>query len=278
MLTRAEYPSGVPCWIVLAQDDPAAAAAFYEATLGWTFEPRAGGSYLLARLHGLAVAAIASPPAAPPGPPAWHTYVSVESADAAVTDVTAAAGTVLMEPCDLTGDDARVAHVTDPSGAPFGLWEPRGRHGAELVNEPGTWNWSSLSTPDPETARSFYEALFGWEASPFVGGGEQTAMFRRPGYAEFLESIDPGIRARHAAFGAPEGFTESIGWLSAAPEAAAAEWSVTFAVADVGETCGAVPAQSGEVLEQPVRIGPVTRAVVRDPSGAAFSVNSFSPS
>src|SRR5512142_3556533 len=215
MLTRAEYPAGVPCWIVLAQRDPDAAATFYEAVFGWTFEWRADDSYLLARLHGLAVAAIASPPSALAGDPAWHTYVSVESADAAAVAVTAAGGALHSEPFDLPGDDARVASVADPAGARFGLWQPRGRAGAELVNEPGTWNWSSLTTPEPETAKSFYRAVFGWEASAFAPGGEQSAMLRRPGYAEFLETISPGIKARHAAFGAPEGFTETIGWMSA---------------------------------------------------------------
>ena len=35
--------------------------------------------------------------------------------------------------------------------------------GAQLVNEPGTWNFSELNTRDPDVAARFYNAVFDWE-------------------------------------------------------------------------------------------------------------------
>ena len=43
---------------------------------------------------------------------------------------------------------------------------------AELVNEPGTWNWSDLNTRDPEGAKVFYGELFGWTSGEFMDMGE----------------------------------------------------------------------------------------------------------
>ena len=60
----------------------------------------------------------------------------------------------------------------------FNVWEPRTRHGAQLVNEPGAWAMSRLDTPDPEGAAAFYGEVFGWTTEAF---GPAT-MFRLPGY------------------------------------------------------------------------------------------------
>jgi len=72
-MTQRTYPAGVPCWVDTEQADPAAAARFYGGLFGWQFEEAvpAGmpGSYLVARLDGQDVAAIA--PGA--GTPDWHT-------------------------------------------------------------------------------------------------------------------------------------------------------------------------------------------------------------
>src|SRR4051794_33801102 len=49
--------------------------------------------------------------------------------------------------------------------------------------EPGTPSWVDLSTTDPDAAKRFYGALFGWEAED-AGAPEETggyAMFKRDG-------------------------------------------------------------------------------------------------
>lgn len=300
MLTRDDYPTGVPCWIDLSPPDPAAAARFYGRLLGWEFEdaaPAGAGPYLIARLGGATVAAIGAPSAYAPPVPAWTTYVAVEDADAAAARVRDAGGTVVAGPQDVGGagqlagsaqvggagrlaggpEDAggagRLVACADPEGAAFRLWEPRARRGAELVNAPGTWNWSDLGAGDLDGAAAFYGSVFGWAAQE-TGYGD-ALLWRRPGYGDFLAERDPSLRERHGADGVPEGFSDAIGWL--APRAGAtSRWDVTFSVADADAVARDAAALGGEVLTPPHDLGGVARmTVLADPQGARFTASQF---
>src|SRR5215212_47412 len=176
MSQRDRYEPGVPCWVTTMQPDVEAAAGFYGAVLGWDCQDSDG--YLTARLRGREVAAIAplAPGVDPPPAPAWITQVSVEDSDAAARRVEAAGGRVIAGPLEFS--IGRMHVVADPAGAVLNLWEPRTRHGAQLVNEPGAWAMSRLDTPDPERAAAFYGEVFGWTTESF---GPVT-MFRLPGY------------------------------------------------------------------------------------------------
>jgi predicted enzyme related to lactoylglutathione lyase len=99
----------------------------------------------------------------------WTSYVCVESADDAATKVKQEGGSVLAEPSDV-GDAGRMVVVADRSGATFGIWQPRQRKGVELVNEAGSWNSSSLNTPDLPGAQDFYGAVF-WVGGEQRGSG-----------------------------------------------------------------------------------------------------------
>ena len=119
----------------------------------------------------------------------------------------------------------------------FHVWQPAALSGAQAVNEPGTWNWSDLHTIDLAGATAFYGAVFGWEASHIAPGVDDFAMFRLPGYGNFLARSDPDLRARQTEGGAPEGFADAVAWLvrltDDEPSAdGAPHWSVTFAVDD----------------------------------------------
>ncbi len=164
MLERDGYPAGVPCWVDTTQPDPEAAAGFYGSLFGWELEdrmpPGSAGHYFVARLRGRVVAAVGSRSEADAGAqaPVWNTYVCVDRADDAAAKVGDAGGRVLVGPFAV-GDAGRMAVCSDPSGAVFRVWEPGTNKGAELVNEPGTWNWSDLNTRDvdgskPSTVRS----------------------------------------------------------------------------------------------------------------------------
>ncbi len=62
--------------------------------------------------------------------------------------------------------------------------------GAQRVNEPGTWNFSVLRTPDVARALHFYGPLLGWEVSPDLGAG----MARVEGYGDHLaRTVNPEI-------------------------------------------------------------------------------------
>lgn len=275
MLTRDDYPTGVPCWIDLSPPDPEAAADFYARLLGWEFEdaaPAGAGPYLIARLGGATVAAIGAPAAYDPSAPAWTTYVSVEDADAAAARVHDAGGAVVAGPEEV-GAAGRLVACTDPEGAAFRLWEPRARRGAELVNAPGTWNWSDLATGDLDGAAAFYGSVFGWSAQE-TGYGD-ALLWRRPGYGDFLAERDPSLRERHGAEGVPEGFSDAIGWL--APRAGdTSRWDVTFSVADADAIARDAAALGGAVLTPPHDLGGVARlTVLADPRGARFTASQF---
>ena len=280
MREREGFPAGVPAWIDAAEPDPDSTAAFYAALFGWEFAERGavedGRQYLVARLDGRRVAAITSPPPGVTAAPAWNTHIAVDDADAAVARVRHAGGTVLAGPFDLF-DLSRTAWCADPAGAGFGLWEPRHIAGAEMVNAPGTWNFSELKTADVAGATRFYGEVFGWEVDEVDMGAMHGTMVRLPGYADFLEQFDPGIRHRHADFGAPPGFSECIAWIMPVADGEAPHWNVTFAVADPDAVASTARQQGGRVLVEPFDVPPVRSTVIADPSGARFTANAFNP-
>jgi predicted enzyme related to lactoylglutathione lyase len=282
-LVRDGYPPGVPCWVDTVQPDPAAAAAFYGALFGWRFADRmpAGspGRYLVARLGDHDVAAVGSEPAwdqtAPA--PAWNTYVSVASADGAAARVRQAGGAVLAGPFDVRSD-GRMAVCADPAGARFRLWEPRAFAGAQVVNVAGTWNWSTLVTAGVERAVAFYGSVFGWEATALDLGQGDVVMCRMPGYGEFLERLEPGIRGRHASGGLWTGFSDAVAWIT--PGAGAGEpahWDVTFAVDDADATARRAADLGAGVRKPPATTGVARVAVLADPQGAPFTVSRYQP-
>ena len=211
------------------------------------------------------------------GPTAWETYRGVDDAAETAARVRGAGGLVLTEPLDV-GDLGRAAACADPSGARFRLWQPGTRRGAESVNAPGTWNFSELHTDDVDGAARFYGEVFGWELSEVDMGAGPATMVRLPGYADFLERFDPGIRQRHADFGAPPGFSDCVAWFQPRDPDTAPGWNVTFAVADADAIASTARNLGGTALVEPRNLGPAVRgAVIADPAGARFSANAFSP-
>lgn len=285
MITRDEYPVGVPCWIDIDLPDPESGMHFYGGVFGWTFVDRtpdgSPASYHVAQLMGGDVAGVGSLVGGRSPVAAWNTYVRVDSASDAAARVTAAGGTVLAEPVAVPGA-GRVAAFADPDGAVFRVWEPTGWHGAQRVNEPGTWNFNDLNTHDTEQAKSFYGAVFGWETNTVDFGFEVSTMWRVPGYGDFLETINPGILERHDEPGVPDGFSDAVGWMQQitadTPTGSAPHWSVTFAVADTEAIAERATSLGGEVVVPPFDAGDSRIAVLRDPQGAAFVVNRYAPS
>ena len=286
MLERTEYPPGVPCWIDTAQPDPEAAVQFYGGLFGWEFEDQmpsdAPGNYFMARLHGLDVAAIGSQPDEAPPTPVWNTYIAVDNADEAAAKVTTAGGSTLAEPFDVF-DAGRMGIFSDPAAAVFSAWQAKQNIGAQLVNDPGTWNFSDLNTRDAAGAIAFYGAVFGWVAGAFEGGGTEFTFLRLPGYGDFLErSVQPGLRAGQEEAGAPPEFADVVAGLvkmtsDRFPDDVPPHWSVTFAVDDADATAARAEELGGALLAPPMDAGPTRITVVRDPQGAVFTASRFYP-
>jgi uncharacterized protein len=274
MTDERTYPAGVPCWVDTDQPDVDAARRFYAALFGWTFSdavpPDAPGTYLIASLDGRDVAAIG--PTDGEARAAWHTYIAVHDADAVAASVRAAGGTLPVEPVD-AGPGGRLAGCVDPRGAHFRLWQPRHRLGAQVVNAPGSWNFSDLHSADPSSAEAFYGPLFGWQ---FNDVGFAT-MIRRPGYGDHLAAtVDPGIRERQAGMSAPPGFEDAIGWLTPTDGGGTDHWHVTFTVADRDESA-VIAERLGATVISSEETDWTKTALIRDPQGAEFTLSQFTP-
>jgi predicted enzyme related to lactoylglutathione lyase len=279
MPERDGYMHGVPCWIDTSQLDPEAAVAFYGGLFGWEFEdampPGSPGKYFIARIRGGDVAAVASQPEGGPSTAAWNTYVWVDSADETASKVLDAGGRVVMEPSDVM-DAGRMAVFADPEGAEFRVWQAKQHKGARVVNEPGSLNFNGLGTRDPEAAKSFYGAVFGWETLALDGAEAWTL----PGYGDFLEQGDPDLRKRMADTGAPEGFVDVVGQLNPIADDqpdVRPHWSVTFAVDDADATADRARELGGQVVIPPFDAPWVRMTVIADPQGATFIASKFVP-
>jgi predicted enzyme related to lactoylglutathione lyase len=252
---RDEYPAGVPCWVVNLQPDPAAAADFYGHVFGWDITPEDGG-FLVARLGGREVAAIAP---APDGvAPAWITHVRTDSAERAAADAGRAGGTVVAGPLDM-GPTGKVAVLRDPTGAVFNAWEAGTREGAQTVNEPSAWAMSELKTPEPGAATEFYGALFGWDFEPFGPPEAGIQLMRLPGYVGG-EPSQPVPR-------------DVVAVMFPAAPSEAARWSPGFWIADADAAAERAAERGGAVLEGPMDSPPFREAVLADPAGAAFTIS-----
>jgi uncharacterized protein len=258
MSERTSYEPGIPCWIDLSSPDLDATVAFYAELFGWDVpeaeNPEQTGGYRLALLKGKPVAGL-MPQMQAGQPVAWSTYVSVEDADATAAKVADAGGTVVAPPMDVL-DLGRMAVFTDPAGAFFGIWQPRSFIGAELVNEAGAFTWSELNTRDPESAKEFYAAVFGWsfDDQEFEGMGT------------------------YATIGAGDGTAGGIfDMRGRVPDEVPPNWLTYFAVDDADATVAKVGELGGGVNMGPVDISVGRFAVVHDPLGGVFAVITPNP-
>jgi uncharacterized protein len=277
MPERDGYIPGVPCWVDTSQPDPEAVLAFYGGLFGWEFEDvmPAGseGKYFIGRIRGGDVAAVGSSPEGAPPSATWNTYVWVASADETASKARDAGGGVAMEPFDVL-DSGRMAVLTDPEGAALFVWQAKAHKGAQVVNEHGSLNFNGLATRDPEGAKAFYGAVFGWQTLELPAG----VMWTLPGYGDHLEQRSPGLREQMAQMGAPDGFIDVVAALN--PIAAddtntPAHWSVTFAVDDADAAAAKAGELGGTVLAGPVDAPWTRMAVINDPHGATFVASQF---
>ena len=263
MAEQRTYPNGVTSWIALEEPDPDAASRFYGALFGWDFTnvmPPGSPAYLMAAIDGADVGAITvSTDAAQ-----WTTFVATDDIEATTSAIERAGGTIVAEPRD-AGSFGRTATARDPQGTEFRLWQATGHPGSQLVNVPGTWNFSDLQTTDQDAAQGFYSEVFGWR---FVDMG--ATMIAVPGYGDHLASTsDPEIYQRQA--GAPKGFADVIGGIEPAESP---RWRVKFSVADRAESIKLVEQLGGTVLATDDQFW-ADLADIRDPQGAEFTISEF---
>ncbi|MDX6740524.1 VOC family protein [Actinocorallia sp. A-T 12471] len=246
---------GTPCWMNLVGPDAATAESFYGPLLGWEFE-RAGaeyGGYVVATVGGKKVAGITG---GMPGPAFWGIYFATDDCDGAAKRATDA-GAELVTPPEEVGPLGRMAVLTDPQGATFGLWQGREHIGAELVNEPGALAWNELVTADTAASAAFYGTVLGVSNAPIQPG------------VDYLTLTVAG-RPVCGIFGVPRP------QLDAAQNGNAA-WKVYFAVPNADTTAQTATTHGGKILQPPIN-SPFGRfTVLTDPLGAEFAAISPTP-
>jgi predicted enzyme related to lactoylglutathione lyase len=249
---RSEYTPGTFCWVDLSTTDQAAAKEFYGGLFGWEAEDMPVGEgtfYSMQRVGGKDVAAISPQPQQQReagAPPVWNSYVSVESADAAVEHAKELGGTAHAPAFDVM-EAGRMGVIQDPQGAYFLVWEPRRHFGAALVNAPGAFVWNELASPDLDASSAFYSGLFGWTVAPFEASPEPYLSIKNAG------ANNGGIRPLSSP-GVPP------------------HWLVYFGVEDIDAALAKVGELGGTKIDGPIDIGIAKIGIVKDPQGALFAL------
>jgi uncharacterized protein len=258
MSERTSYQSGTPSWVDHGSPDLDASVEFYSALFGWDVPESENaeqtGGYRQAMKAGKPVGGM-MPLMQEGQPPAWTTYISVADADATAAKVSAAGGTVVAEPMDVM-ELGRMAIFADPGGAVFGVWQPGTFSGAGLVNEPGALSWNELNTRDPEAAKAFYGAVFGWDFEDNEMGEMGTYTSLKLGEAPVGGLLDMGARG--------------------VPEEVPAHWQVYFAVEDADATVEEAKRRGGSAMFGPMDIEAGRFAILADPWGATFAAIALS--
>ncbi len=248
MAERTSYEPGTPSWVDLSTTDLDGALRFYGELFGWEFEDMGeeAGHYHQARLRGKRVAGVG--PTQPGAPPMtmWTTYLAGSDADAQAAAIGENGGAVLFGPMEIF-DQGRQLVGQDPTGAMFGVWEPRAHTGAELVNEHATFTWNELMTGDVGAATRFYGAVFGqqFEPLPEVPDGS-------------YQLIKVGERM--------------VGGFYQLPAEVPAHWVTYFQMDDIDAALERLRAAGGTVTGDPVDSPYGRWAVVADPQGGAFRI------
>ena len=256
MPTRRGAPLGAPTWIDLSSSDTDRAKDFYGTVFGWTFEsagPGYGG-YINAFKDGQPVAGLMFNDPQWNSPDGWTTYLHTADITATVAAATAAGGVSCVEPMEVK-DKGRMAILTDPAGAFFGLWQPIGHQGFEVVGEAGAPVWHQLTTRDYGRALDFYPEVFGWQTQTV----SDTDEFR---YATVAFDGQELLGVMDGAKDLPEGVPSN--------------WFFFLGAENVDKTVELIVENGGTVVRAAEDTPYGRLAAVADPTGAGFNLSSLS--
>lgn len=241
-----------PCWVDLSSNDPAASRDFYTKLFGWTADGAgdAADGYVMFKRDGRDVAG-AGPLRDAQQPTAWTMHVLVDSVDDAVQRATKNGAKIRLEPTEVR-EQGRVAVLEDPSGAVFGVWQPRGHDGWQVSGEPGSACWFELQSLDLEPAKDFYAHLFDWKSTKLELPSQGYTTF---GYHS-NDAFAGGMQRPHVQ-----------------PQQLPSFWQPYFAAADVDEMSARAEALGATLLAPPQEAANIGRwAVLQDPQGAMFGL------
>lgn len=242
----------------LTTPDLKSASAFYTSVFHWNaeVEEAIGPRRLLfqpdSSAFPVATATLMSPWQQQQGAPArWTPFLHTPDV-VAMTERAQFHGATLVEPAMPAHGDGWRALLEDPTGAPFGVWEPEAdaAHGSTDASPsapPGTICWAELQTPDAYAARDFYTELLAWgcqddNAHPDFLGEDVT----------FSQQNTTIARVREVGRADPP------------------RWLPGFAVPAIGSAIDAVTASGGALQRPPAEDERPASAQVADPQGTSF--------
>jgi uncharacterized protein len=194
---RTTAPAGAPIWIDLTSSDVDGAQKFYGNVFGWTFEsagPEYGG-YTNAFKDGKYVGGLMANDPQWNSPDGWTTYFHTADIKATMAKATGAGAVSCVDAMEVK-DKGWMGVLTDPTGAVFGLWQPGGHTGFQVVNEAGAPVYHQLTTRDYGKALDFYREVFDWQTEVVSDTDEfrySTANFDGEALLGVMEmDADPG--------------------------------------------------------------------------------------
>jgi predicted enzyme related to lactoylglutathione lyase len=246
-------------WYDLMTTDPEAAQSFYTKLIGWSTEGwDAPTPYTMWKNEDQSLGGVMTLPdeAKQAGaPPHWLGYIHTPDVDQTLKTAEENQAKVLVPAQDIP-EVGRFAVVSDPQGAAFAIFSPKGEAPGH-AGEPqvGEVSWHELNTSDHENAWGFYETLFGWKKLDAMDMGEMGM------YQMFT----------HAGSDLPMG-----GMFNKPKEVPGPPFWLYYArVDDVHKSVEDVKKLGGQVLNGPMEVpGGDHIAQCMDPQGAAFALHS----
>lgn len=256
MPVMTSHAPGTFNWIELATSDAEAAKSFYSQMLGWTWidNPMSDTMvYTMMQKDGNFVCGlfqIHEQMMAEGFHPHWVCYIATDDVEAATARVNEAGGNVINGPFDVF-DAGRMSVVADPTGATFGIWQPKDHIGAGLIFEPGSLGWTELNTTDTGAAADFYGSVFGWSHTTRPTGQPDQDyhffMLEENGVGGMIQ-IQPD-------------------WGDVPPH-----WAVYLCVEDVDASFQKAQEMGAEVVVQLMDEANVRFAFLKDPQGVYFGI------
>lgn len=249
---KPAYGPGSFCWNELYSKDYKASQKFYEAVLGWKFEPWGPGGYWMIKVGDKSVAGLmdTDKPEWAQLPNMWGYYIDVENIEQTARRVESLGGKVIHPPEDVP-EVGRFATLIDPAGAMVNIIQMKQHATVPPCPDPGHFLWVELISRDFPRARAFYSELVGWKATEMpMPEGTYTLFQNGSG------NVGGGMQAPPQI-----------------PAEVPSHWMGYVHVPDLEATLKKVQAAGGNVLMPPLDVPNVGRfAAIADPTGAAVSL------
>jgi len=250
-----KHVPGSIIWVDLMSSDAEKARAFYSGLFGWNIAVGGpeSGHYGIASLDGKMAAGVGPLPPGAQFPSAWSVYFASDNVDTTVAKVTEQGGKVMVPPMDVM-EEGRMAVCIDPTGATFGVWQGKNHTGAKVIDEPGAMTWFECATRDAAKARDFYCKVFALEPKKLDTSGG-------PGPVEYY-TLHKGPKTVAGVMQMTQAFPAEI----------PPHWMAYFAVADADAAAKKITSLGGTVIQPPFDTPYGRISVVKDPTGAVFSI------